>query len=55
MIVTFLVSIPVSFAVEDWAFAVWAIIPTATRLMERSLTNGRHAAAATDAVDRKAA
>ena len=55
MIATFLVSVPVSFAVGDWAFAVWAIIPTATRVMERRVTNGRHAAAATDAPDRKAA
>jgi uncharacterized membrane protein len=55
MIVTFLVSIPVSFAVEDWAFAVWAVIPTATRVMERRVTIGRHAAAAPAAAGRKAA
>jgi hypothetical protein len=46
---------PSATALGDWAFAVWAIIPTATRVMERRLTNGRHAAAATNAAGRKAA
>jgi hypothetical protein len=51
----FLVSISVSFVVADWAFAVWAVIPTVSRVMDRRLTNRRHAAAGADAADRKAA
>jgi hypothetical protein len=34
---------------------VWAVIPTVSRVMDRRLTNRRHAAAGADAADRKAA
>jgi uncharacterized membrane protein len=55
MIVTFLVSIPLAFAIKDLAFAVWAAVPVVSRVMEWRMTNGRHAAHAADAADRKAA
>lgn len=44
IIVTFLVSIPVSFAAGGWAFALWAAIPVLPRVLQRRMMSGRHAA-----------
>jgi uncharacterized membrane protein len=44
LIVAFLVSVPVSFAAGGWAFALWAAVPALSRVLQRRMTSGRHAA-----------
>jgi uncharacterized membrane protein len=44
LIVVFLVSIPVAFALDTaWTFALWAAVPVLSRVLRRRLASGRHA------------
>ena len=44
LIVTFLVSIPVSFAAGGLAFVLWPVVPVVSQVLQRRMTSGRHAA-----------
>ena len=44
----FLLSIPMAFAVSQWAYALWAAIPFLERVLRRRMASGRHTANATD-------